>query len=461
MNEEFLMYIKNSSDLIENGQTRAERNARKSCLDAIEYALMSVEPSRLVKTRVKLRGDRLIADEKQINLDRFRRVLVIGGGKASGAMASAIESLLDGKITAGMINVPESQVEKNACKIIELHGATHPLPSKKGEEGVVKMLEMIGTPTQDTLVICLISGGGSSLLPMPRAGVSLSDKIEVTRNLLQAGATIGELNIVRKHLSAIKGGWLAERLYPSTVISLVISDVIGNRLESIASGPLFPDPSTFLDAVKVLKKYRVWRKLPVNVYALMQKGVQGAIPETPKPGSRYFERVFNTVIGSNLDACAAAVRRLRSRRYSPVLLNTNYEGEARDVGKNFGSLALGMIGKTRPRSYVAGGETTVSVKGNGKGGRNQELALGAALKISGNQGVAIISMGTDGIDGPTDAAGAIVDGTTVAKARSKGLRPEDFLSYNDSYHFFKELDDLVITGPTGTNVNDLCIVALN
>jgi glycerate 2-kinase len=322
---------------------------------------------------------------------------------------------------------------------------------------VQKMLDLVGKPSADTLVICLISGGGSSLLPMPREGLELSDKVEVTRALLRAGATIQELNVVRKHLSAFKGGWLARRLYPCTVLSLVISDVVGNSLDSIASGPLTPDPSTFSDAERILKKYELWNDVPVGVVATLRKGLEGRIPETPKPGAKYFAKVFNVIVGSNDDACNAAVKRLNSSGCKAALLTTSYEGEARFAGLFLGSIVNYSALKARPRGVVCGGETTVAVKGDGRGGRNQEFALGAAMKISGNRGISLLSIGTDGVDGSTDAAGAIVDGSTIRRAGSLGLSVEEVLSRNDSYRFFKELNDLVMTGPTGTNVNDVSI----
>jgi len=456
------MYIKNASELIKNGQTKAEKDARRSCLDALEYALEAVEPAALVKAKVRVTSDRrfLVVGRKRFDLWEFRRVLVIGGGKASAGMARAIEEVLGDKITGGIVNVPESQVRRNGRTIVKLHGATHPLPSTRGEEGVREMIRLVGKPTDDTLVISLISGGGSAMLPMPRDGITLSDKIETTRSLLRAGAGIKELNIVRKHLSEFKGGWLAVKLYPATVVSLVISDVVGNGLDSIASGPLYPDSSTFHDAMNVLKIYRLLGNIPVAASSLIQRGSAGAVPDTPKPGSRYFERVTNIIIGSNEDACAAAVRRLRALHCRPVLLTTGYEGESEDIGRQFGSIPLEAAGTTRPRSWVAGGETTVTVRGDGFGGRNQEFALGAAMKISGNRGVAIVSSGTDGVDGPTDAAGALVDGSTVSRARARGLEPREHLRHNDSYPLFRELGDLVMTGPTGTNVNDVCVIAI-
>lgn len=453
------MYIKNASELVENGKTKAERSARRFCIEAVESALRAVEPGALVRAKVKLSEDRrfLVVGRRRVALNKFRRVVVIGGGKAESGMASSIEEILGEKITGGIVNVPESEAKTPRRSRIERHGAAHPLPSLKGEEGVREMFKLVGNPSEDTLVICLISGGGSAMLPMPREGITLSDKVETTRSLLKAGADIKELNIVRKHLSELKGGLMAVRLYPATVLSLVISDVVGNRLDSIASGPLYPDASTFDDAAEVLRKYKLLRKVPTSVLQLIERGQAGRIPDTPKPGSKYFERVTNVIIGSNADACEAAVRRLRAMHCRPTLLKSSYEGESRDVGMRLGSVPGNAVGP-RPRSWVAGGETTVSVRGGGVGGRNLELALAAGMKISGNLGVAVISIGTDGVDGPTDAAGAIVDGDTVDRARTLGLGPRKHLQRNDSYPFFKELGDLVMTGPTGTNVNDLCVI---
>lgn len=452
------MHIRNASQLADNGTTKSEKAARLHALQAVEAALDAVEPSRLVESKVRLSGKQLTAAGTKIDLGKFRRVLVIGGGKAGVSMASALEEILGKEISGGVLNVPESQVGSGMSgRAIEFVGATHPLPSAKGEDGVRRMLDLVGKPATDTLVICLISGGGSSLLPMPREGLELSDKVEVTRLLLRAGATIQELNVVRKHLSAFKGGWLARRLYPATVLSLVISDVVGNGLDSIASGPLYPDPSTFSDAERVLKKYDLWNKIPVGVVAILRKGLEGRIPETPKPGSKYFAKVFNVVVGSNKDACEAAAKYLNGSACRSAILTTSYEGEARFAGLFLGSLLTYAGSKSRPRSFVCGGETTVAVRGHGRGGRNQEFALGAAMKISENRGIALVSVGTDGIDGPTDAAGAIVDGSTMKRAIASGLSAEETLKQNNSYEFFGTLRDLVMTGPTGTNVNDISI----
>jgi glycerate-2-kinase len=452
------MYVKNASELIENGETRSEQAARRLSLGAIEAALHAAEPGRLVKSKLRVVDGQLIVEGGTYNLSKFRRVLVIGGGKAAGPMARAIELVLGNRITAGIVNVPALGPNVGRRKgIIELHPATHPLPSRSGQEGVREMLDLVGSPSKDDFVICLISGGGSSLLPMPSEGVSLTDKMEVTRSLLRAGATIQELNVVRKHLSALKGGWLAKRLYPAVVLSLVISDVVGDRLDSIASGPLHPDSSTFGDAVQVLRKYGLWDGVPDGVAALLMRGVEGRAPETPKPGSRYFAKVINVIVGGNGDASSAALRYLKSKGQRPTLLTTSLEGEARFAGMFMGSVLQYASSRPRPSSFIVGGETTVTVRGDGRGGRNQEFALGAAMKLDGNQGVAMVGLGTDGLDGTTNAAGAIVDGRTIGRGAALGLSSEETLRRNDTYRYFGKLGDLVMTGPTGTNVNDVVV----
>lgn len=455
------MHIENASELVENGERPAERLARRLALEATEAALVAVEPERLVTSKVKIVSGQLAVGGERFDLSKFRRVLVMGGGKAGGPMARTLESLLGDRLTAGLVNVPDSESSgKNRSGRIKLHRATHPLPSKAGLDGVERMLEMVGTPAKDDLVICLISGGGSSLLPMPREGISLADKMEVTRDLQLAGATIQELNIVRKHLSGLKGGWLAEKLHPAAVLSLVISDVVGDPLDSIASGPLYPDPSTFDDAVRVLKKYGLWDAAPSAVVNLLKRGAGGKLPETPKPGSGSFKKVTNVIIGSNEDASNAAVRYLRLKGQRPTLLTTSLEGEARFAGMFMGSVLLYANRRPRPSSYVLGGETTVTVRGKGRGGRNQEFALGAAMKMDGNHGVALVALGTDGLDGSTEAAGAVIDGHTISRGTALGLSSDDILLENDSFRFFGALGDLVMTGPTGTNVNDIAVASV-
>lgn len=454
------MYLKNYRELVENGSSSSIRKARRTCLESLEAALVASEPRRLMK-KMKLDGDLIIGGER-IKLSKFKRIVVVGGGKAAAAMAEVMECLLDGRISAGLVNVPD-RFRGRRTRRIEYHHATHPLPSQEGVEGVMKMLDIIGKPSEDTLVICLISGGGSALMPLPSDGVTLSDKVGVTKLLLNAGATIRELNTVRKHLSGIKGGWLAKKLYPCTSLAIVISDVIGDALDSIASGPLYPDQSTFKDALAVLRRYGVQNKIPTSVARVLRKGLAYELPETPKEGDGCFRRVRHIVVGSNADACGAAVRKLEALRRRPLYLTCHLSGEARYAGAVLGSIARDGLGGVSSRqsflSLVAGGETTVRVVGSGRGGRNQEAALGASISLEDVDDIALGFIGTDGLDGPTDAAGAIVDGSTLKRTRSKGLDADEYLVRNDAYNFFREIGDLVITGPTGTNVSDISVAA--
>ncbi len=408
-----------------------------------------------------MKGEALRVGSLSFDLSRFTRILIIGGGKASGKMALEVERILGKRITGGAVNVPDYLRPRPNCKRIILQDATHPVPSAKGVRGVEKMLRLVGRPTRRDFVICLISGGGSALMPMPVKGVSLRHVQRTTELLLKSGAEIEEVNAVRKHLSAIKGGRLAERLYPATVLSLIISDVVGDRLDSIASGPTVPDGTTYAGAEAVLKRYSIWNKVPLTVRLTIAEGVAGRIEETPKEGAKIFERVHNIVVGGNVLSCEAAARSLRKSGYPTLILSTRIQGEAREVGKLLSRILSDIIkGGLRfpsPMAVVAGGETTVTIRGNGVGGRNQELALSAAIGIAGVKNAYVASMGTDGVDGPTDAAGALVDCQTVPSARRLGLDPDAFLQNNDSNAFFKKLGGLIVTGPTGTNVNDIMV----
>jgi glycerate 2-kinase len=314
---------------------------------------------------------------------------------------------------------------------------------------------------KNDLVICLISGGGSSLMPMPREGISLKDKQLLTNALLKSGATITEINTVRKHLSAFKGGWLAKKAYPATLLNLVLSDVMGDPLDSIASGPTVPDTSTFSDARKILEKYDLWLNVPVSIRKIFSEGARGLLQETPKPNDLVFEKVHNLVIGNNRTASQAAIDFLGSKGLNTLLLTDLLAGEAKEVGKalaKFDSEGFVCTCTSRSLGVVAGGETTVTVRGKGVGGRNQELALSAALNLKESEECVIASFSTDGVDGQTDAAGSIVDGYTLKRGKQLGLDPEKYLEDNDSYNFFLKLGDLIHTEATGTNVNDIAVI---
>lgn len=457
-----MIKIKNKAQLIENGETPLNRKARQLALESLEHALKAADPNHLLKEKLSLTGSNLSIDQFCFDLKKFKNIYVVGGGKASGAMAEALEQVLGNRVTEGVVNVPHGS--KNKTRIIKLHGANHPVPDEAGVEGTRQMLKIAEEAGDKDLVICLISGGGSSMMPLPRGKISLADKKEMTDALLKSGATINEMNTVRKHISDFKGGWLAKKAYPATILNLILSDVVGDPLDFIASGPTVPDSTTFDDATKVLKKYDLWEKAPATIKKVLKDGQKGLIPETPKTGDKAFEKVHNVVLGNNRYSSLAACEWLQSQGLNSLLLTATLEGEARQVGIVLASFAREVLASgnplSKPAGLVAGGETTVIVTGNGKGGRNQEMPLAAAVKLKGLDGVVLASLSTDGVDGPTDAAGAVVDGKTLNRATKSKMAPEKFLINNDSYHFFSKLNDLIFTGPTGTNVNDISVIVV-
>jgi hydroxypyruvate reductase len=345
---------------------------------------------------------------------------------------------------------------------VKLAEAGHPVPDEPGEAGARAIFEMASAAKEQDLVICLISGGGSALLPFPVEGVSLSDKQETTKILLACGATIHEINAVRKHVSVVKGGGLARAVYPATLVSLMLSDVIGDDLDVIASGPTVSDSSTFDDCMKIFDKYGIREKVPKSVLSHIQKGLEGKVADNPKSGDPIFSNTQNLVVGSNIEAILAAQEKGRDLGYRTLVLSTMIEGETKDVALVHAGIAKEILKSGNPVScpacVLSGGETTVTIKGQGLGGRNQEFVLAAAMSLSGSEKVVVLSGGTDGTDGPTDAAGAMADGLTVQRAQALDLNPGDFLSNNDAYHIFEKLGDLVKTGPTSTNVMDLRIM---
>jgi glycerate 2-kinase len=457
---EHMITIKNMEQLIENGQTLLDRKARKLALKSLEAAVNAVDPARILKSKLRISNSTMSVDGHLVDLKKYNNIYVVGGGKASGQMAEALELILGDRITEGVVNVPHGTEHRKT--IIELHGASHPIPDQSGVEGTRKMVEMADKAEKDDLIICLISGGGSSLMPLPRGEISISDKKALTDALLRSGATINEINTVRKHISDFKGGWLAKKAYPATILNLVLSDVMGDPLDFIASGPTVPDTTTFADAIKVLKKYELWNKTAPTIKKVLSQGRKGAIQETPKAGDKAFRKVQNVIVGNNRLASLAAGKFLKTAGLNTLLLTSTLEGEARYVGVTLASIANEILASgnpvPRPAAIVAGGETTVVVTGKGLGGRNQEVPLAAAIKLNDSKSAVVASLSTDGVDGPTDAAGAIADNKTVVRAAAAGLVSEKFLSENDSYHFFSKLDDLIFTGPTGTNVNDVSVI---
>ena len=453
-----MIKIINREKLIENGETSNIRRGRELALQCLEQAVNAADPKRLIKAKMKVENDQLQVVGFTFDLRKFKHVYVVGGGKAGGKMAQAIEEILGENVTAGVVNIPYGTTQKT--NVIELNEASHPVPDEAGVAGTLRIMAIAEQAKEDDLVICLISGGGSSLMPLPREGISLKDKQTLTNALLKSGAEITEINAVRKHLSAFKGGWLAKKAYPATLINLVLSDVRGDPLDSIASGPTVPDKSTFIDARRILEKYDLWLKVPVSIRKILSEGARGLLQETPKPEDFVFEKVYNLVIGNNRTACLAAIDFLGSKGLNTLLLAEMLAGEAKEVGKALAKVATeGFVctGTSRSLGIVAGGETTVTVKGKGVGGRNQELALSTAQNLKESVECVIASFSTDGVDGPTDAAGAVIDGSTLKRARKLGLDPEKYIANNDSYSFFSKLGDLIFTGATGTNVNDLSV----
>jgi glycerate 2-kinase len=429
----------------------------KDLVKALEAVLDAADPVKMVRRRLIRRGNVLEAGRTELDLSEFHRVFVLGAGKASARMALGVERVMGDRITAGCVIAPIYQ-PKPPCRKILVIGAPHPLPGPESVEGTKRLIGTFGQPREDDLAICLFSGGGSALMEIPTTGVELPDLERVTKLLMKAGSSIDELNVVRKHLSQVKGGRLAQMLHPARIVTLLISDVVGNRQESIASGPTVPDPSTYHQAKQILVRRGVWRSAPATVKKAIEEGVAGGRAETPKPGSECFRRADTVLVGDNVESCKAAETALREMGYRARLVTTNMTGEAREVGASFARRLVNTLASgSTPSAFVSGGETTVTVVGKGKGGRNQELALAASLVLRGVKGVCLASMGTDGVDGMTDAAGAVVGGETVIEAEREGLNPRLFLNDNDSNGFFRAVGGLISTGPTGTNVNDVLI----
>jgi glycerate 2-kinase len=431
-------------------------------------ALTAVDPSNILKDRIRIQRNRLAVKmegdtEKVFDLDAFDKIFVVGSGKGSNTMAQAIEEIFGDRLTKGVITTKYGHLlPLKKIKIIE---AGHPIPDQKGYEGAKKIQRLLKESGPKDLVIFLLSGGGSALLPFPAGHIDLKEKQEVTQLLLDCGADIKEINTIRKHISMIKGGWLAKWAFPSTVIGFILSDVVGDRLDVIGSGPTVPDPSTFEEAWEILKKYDLLKEISLSIQKHLQSGKEGKVEETPKPGEVVFEKVYNSLIGSNILALLEAKKEAESLGLNTVILSSSIEGETREAARFHTAVAKEVISSEnpipRPACILSGGETTVNIKGNGLGGRNQEFVLAGALEISGIEKVVILSGGTDGSDGPTDATGALADHTTVQRAKTMGLNPKAHLENNDAYPFFQKLGDLLITGPTHTNVMDVRILLVD
>lgn len=427
-----------------------------------DAGVAAADPGRCVHQALAVTGGELRCGPLRLPLDTISSLRLVGAGKATAAMAAAAEAILGDRIDCGAINTPSGHARPLAR--VETFAAGHPVPDEAGVAGARRQLELLTGLDSDALVLGLFSGGGSALLPAPAAGLTLAEKQATTRLLLACGATIDEINALRKHLSAIKGGLLARAAAPARVIALLLSDVIGDPLDTIASGPTHPDATTFGDCLAIVDRYDLRPQLPTAVRQHLEAGGRGERPETPKPRDPCFARTESLVIGNNRLAIDAAAHQARALGYEVLVLTSRLQGEARQAATALVSIAQETAETNRPIArpacLIAGGETTVTLRGDGKGGRNQELALAAALQLSGWSAITLLSGGTDGIDGPTDAAGALADSQTLSRAQAQGLDARAFLDRHDSYSFFAALDDLVITGPTGTNVMDLQIILI-
>jgi len=433
---------------------------RKDASGIFYAGIDAVEPTAAVRRFCRREKKYLFTGEVKYNLDKLNNIFIIGAGKAGAPMASAIEDILGERITEGIVNVKYGHVA--ALKHVKLVEAGHPVPDKNGQAGASAILNLATRAKKDDLVICLVSGGGSALLPLPVSGLVLKDKQNTIKKLISCGATIHEINAIRKHTSLLKGGGLAKAVFPANLVTLILSDVVGDDLDVIASGPTVCDSSTFDDCLGIIAKYGIENKLPAKVVKHLNDGAKGKTPETPKAGDNVFERTTNFVVGSNIEAVKSAKQKAESLKYNTLVLSSMIEGNTKDAA-NFHCAIVKEIVKTgipvsRPACVISGGETTVKVTGKGLGGRNQEFALVAAIGIAELENVAVLSGGTDGTDGPTDAAGAFADSETLKRAYALGIDPHKYLSENDSYNFFKKLGDLFITGPTNTNVMDIRII---
>lgn len=421
---------------------------RKDALAICKDALRAADPEEALLRHVRVADGVLTAGGGRYRLDRIRNIFVVGAGKACAPMAKAVEKLLGKRITASCVIVKDGHTLP--LKRVQLRESAHPVPDQRGVDAAAEVLALATRAEANDLVICLISGGASALMPLPVEGFSLEEKQGLTRQMLAAGANIHEMNCVRKHLSRSKGGQLARAAAPAQVLTLILSDVIGDDLSTIGSGPTAPDPTTWATVDEILTRFKLSLPRPVPRV------------ETPKPGDPLFARVRNVIIGSNALSVDAAVRKAKELGYKPLVLSTTIEGETRDVARMHVQIAREVQRSGRPVAapacILSGGETTVTLRGSGMGGRNQEFALVAGMELEGVPGIVALSAGTDGTDGPTDAAGGLADSGTVARAQEKGRRARTDLDNNDSYRFLEASGDLLKTGPTRTNVMDIRIL---
>lgn len=445
---------------------------RRLGLEALIEGIESVLPSNLIENSVKIQKELLIIQNSNFNLSNYKKIVIIGGGKATGNMAYTLIHKLPQNIpVTGIINVPKDQIFPSVLFSPSKHAkitvnfTTHPIPNEVGMEGVQKMINLIEKEPEDILIFTLISGGGSALLPLPAGNVKLEDIIVVNRLLLESGANIEEINCIRKHLSAFKGGNLAKISQNHTMICLILSDVIGNRLDVIASGPTVPDPSTFLEAQTIARKYNIWDTFPETIKTHIQNGIDGFLEETPKPSDPLFQSIHNFIIGSAKTSSDTVLNYFQKQKIDSNLISHQLQGEAKEFGKSLVNFTFGDQNYQNLHVFLGTGEFTVTLKGKGTGGRNQEMLLSFLLELTqspknfwDHHNFVIIAGAFDGIEGNSPAMGAIVDSTTLQRVSEKGISMQDYLERNASYEFFRQLNDAIITGSTGTNVNDMLII---
>lgn len=433
-------------------------------------AVERVDPYLMITGNISVEAGLLVirheGQELREDLSFYRDIVVLGIGKASTRMGKAMEEVLGDRLTKGVVITKYGHAE--GLSRMDVLEAGHPVPDDKSIDGARLLHGIADDADGKTLIINLVSGGGSALFTLPREGISLQDIQEMTRLLLESGADIREINCLRKHISLVKGGHFARISFPARTINIILSDVVGDRLDTIASGITVPDSTTYAQALDILEKYRIDDKVPHSITATIQSGIEGRIPDTPKEGDPVFSKVTNVLLGNNLAACRAARSACEKLGYKAHVLTSSLTGEAREIARFFSSLARdldqGISDFSRPALLIAGGETTVTIRGPGKGGRNQEMALAFLVDLMVNypfpENISFLSAGTDGNDGPTDAAGAIIDKALVERVRSLGIDPAEYLENNDAYHFFERTGALFKTGPTGTNVCDIQLLAV-
>lgn len=468
------MRIKNAAELIGKDLNENQLFLRKVAIQALEVAISAVKPKSLIENSIRIRDNNLVIQNDEYKLKKYNKIYIIGGGKATAEMLVSFESILS-KLEKldyeGIINVPKGSVnpEMLGGNKIKINYASHPIPDENGLNGTKQMMRLIEKSQKNDLIFCLISGGGSALLTLPKRGISLKDLQEVNTLLLASGASIDNINIIRKHISDFKGGNLAKKVYNTsgaTLISIIISDVVGDKLDSIASGPTIADNSTFNDAIEVLKEYNIYEKIPISVINHLEEQKLDDYEETPKFNDECFNNVHNYLIGSVKSAVCELKSFLKNQGFKTNYFSKNMVGEAKEYGKSLSALIsqyLETINKDIKTALIGTGELTVTIRGSGIGGRNQEMLLSFLNTIKDkrcNYNFSIISVNLDGIEGNSKAMGALVDNYTLEQMISRRIDTEKFLGNNDSNSFFKLVETEIVTGPTGCNVNDLVLVLL-